>query len=107
MADNDAKVRRILHFRFSVPAADPAQVVAMMKALAPFYEMFGGMRVRLLQNADDPSKFIQVIDYETPEAMEANRQQIASDPRVQGYLQAWRAMVPGAVELDVYRDVTG
>jgi hypothetical protein len=107
MAEKGAKVRRLLHFKFSVPAADPAQVVTMMKALAPFYEMFGGMRVRLLQNADDPTKFIQVLDYETPESMEANRQQIASDPRVQGYLQAWRAMVPGGIEMDVYCDVTG
>ena len=26
---------------------------------------------------------------------------------VQAYLQAWRAMVPGAVEIDVYREVEG
>ena len=106
MADNDPKVRRILHLRFTLPAADPAQVAAMMKAMAPFYEMFGGMRVRLLQNADDPAKFVQVIDYEMSESLEANRQQMASDPRVQSYVQAWRAMVAGAVELDVYKDVS-
>ena len=34
-----------------------------------------------------------------------NRQRVASDPRVQAYLQAWRMMVPGAVEIDVYQEV--
>ena len=50
-------------------------------------------------------KFIQVIDYEAPEAVERGRQQIASDQRVQAYLQAWRALLPGAVEVDVYREL--
>jgi hypothetical protein len=45
------------------------------------------------------------VDYEAPEAMEMNRQQLASDPRVQAYLQAWRAMFPGGIEIDVYREM--
>ena len=68
---------------------------------------FGGAKVRFLQNTDDPSRFIQVVEYEMPESVETNRQRIASDPRVQAYLTAWRTMVPGAVEIDVYRDVEG
>jgi hypothetical protein len=34
-----------------------------------------------------------------------NRQSIASDMRMQTYLQAWRAMLPGALEIDVYQEV--
>jgi hypothetical protein len=37
--------------------------------------------------------------------MEMNRQKIAGDPRVQAYLQAWRAMFPGAIEIEVYKEV--
>jgi hypothetical protein len=37
--------------------------------------------------------------------METNRQRIASDPRLQTYLQAWRAMLPGGIEIDVFKDV--
>ena len=33
-----------------------------------------------------------MIDYETPEHFELNRQSIASDMRMQTYLQAWRAV---------------
>lgn len=105
MAEDEGKVRRILHFRFTLTAADPAQILALMKASAPMYAMFGNAQMRLLQNVDDPGRFIQVIEYEAPAAMEVNRQRIASDPRVQGYLQAWRSMMPGAVEVDVYQEV--
>jgi uncharacterized protein YbaA (DUF1428 family) len=105
MAEGASKVVRTLHLKFTVPAADPAQLSAMIKSAKPFYEFFGTMRVRLLQNVDDPTRFIQVIDYETDEAAETNRQRIASDPRLQGFIQAWRVMLPGAVEIDVYQEV--
>ncbi len=77
----------------------------MMKAAAPFYQMFGKAHFRLLRNADDATRFIQVIEYETPESFEMNRQSIASDARFQVYLQGWRAMLPGALEIDVYEEI--
>ena len=105
MATTERKVRRTLHFRFTMPSADPAQLLQFVNASKPFYEMMGGTEVRLIQNVDDPGKFIQVIEYETPESLETNRQRVASDPRLQTYLQAWRAMLPGGVEMDVFKDV--
>ena len=105
MAAGESKVIRTLHLRFTMPAADPAQLSALIKSAKPFYEFFGTTRVRLMQNVDDPSRFIQVIDYEADEALELNRQRIASDLRLQGFIQAWRAMLPGAVEVDVYQEV--
>jgi hypothetical protein len=75
----------------------------MLNAAMPYLRLFGGTSVRLLQNVDDPSRFIQEIEYEAAEAIETNRQRIASDPKLQMYLQAWRSL--GATEIDVYRDV--
>ena len=103
MAKNDKTIRRTLHFKFTLSGASE-QMIAMMKSAAPLYQMFGDAEVRLLQNVDDPSRFLQEIEYRAPEAMELNRQQLASDPRVQAYLQAWRAMFPGAIEIDVYKE---
>jgi hypothetical protein len=105
MANAERKVRRTLHFRYTMPSADPSQILAFVNASKPFYEMLGGTEVRLLQNVDDPGKFIQVIEYETPESMEMNRSRIAGDMRLQTYLQAWRAMLPGGIEIDVFKDV--
>ena len=65
----------------------------------------GGKQVRLLQNVDNPSQFVQIIDYEVHESLETSRQQIAGDPRLQAFLQAWRQMFPGTVEVDVFREV--
>jgi hypothetical protein len=106
MANEEAaKVRRTLQLRFTLPTADSGQLAAMIKAAAPFYQMFGKAEVRLLQNVDDPAKFVQIIDYEAVEDWELNRQRIASDPRMQVYLQTWRTMFPGALEIDVFQEV--
>ena len=99
------KVRRTLQLRFTLPAANSEQMAAMIKAAVPFYQMFGNAQVRLLQNVDDPTKFIQEIEYEAQEEWEFSRQRIAGDVRMQTYLQAWRTMLPGAPEIDVYQEV--
>jgi hypothetical protein len=104
-ANTERKVRRTLHLRFTMPSADPTQLLSFVNASKPFYEMFGGTEIRLIQNVDDPGKFIQVIEYQTPESMELNRARIAGDMRLQTYLQAWRMVLPGGVEIDVYKDV--
>jgi hypothetical protein len=103
--DEQPKVRRTLQLRFTLPSADSPQLVAMIKAAAPFYQMFGKAEVRLLQNVDDPAKFVQIIEYEAREDWELSRQRIAGDPRMQVYLQTWRTMFPGALEIDVYQEV--
>ena len=105
MSNDDGKVRRTLQLRFTLPTADSAQLVAMIKAAAPFYQMFGKADIRLLQNVDDPAKFVQIIEYEADEGWELNRQRVASDARMQAYLMTWRTMFPGAMEIDVYQEV--
>jgi hypothetical protein len=104
MAKKSQTVRRTLQFKFTLPAADSAQLASFVKSAAPFYQAFGGGRIRLLQNVDDPARFIHEIEYETHEVIELNRQRVAGDPRVQAYLQTWRALLPGSIEIDVYRE---
>src|SRR5258707_7576989 len=103
--DSERKISRLLQLRFTLPTADPTQFAALIKATAPYYELFGGKQVRLLQNVDNPSQFIQLVDYEIHQSFETSRQQIAGDPRLQAFLQAWRQMFPGSVEVDVFREV--
>ena len=106
MSDDDPKkIRRTLQFRFTLPTAESAHLIAMIKAAAPFYQMFGNAEVRLLQNVDDPAKLIQVIEYEAREDWELSRQRIASDPRMQAFLATWRSMFPGALEIDVFQEI--
>ena len=104
--DNGKTIRRVLQLRFTLPTTEPTQFLAFIRAAEPYYELFGGKEVRLLQNVDQPSQFIQIVDYEVHESLETNRQQLAGDPRLQAFLQGWRAMFPGTVEVDVFREVS-
>jgi hypothetical protein len=105
MSNEDAKIRRTLHLRFTMPTADTSHFVAMIKAAAPFYQMFGKAQVRLLQDVDDPAKFIQEIEYEAHEDWEMSRKRLAGDLRMQTFLQTWRTMFPGALEVEVFQEV--
>jgi hypothetical protein len=105
MANESQMVQRTLQFKFTLPTADASTLITLLKAARPFHEAFGGKRFRLLQNVDDPARYVHEIDYEIHEAIEFNRQRFASDPRVQVTLQSWRAMLGGSVEIDVYRAV--
>jgi hypothetical protein len=104
--DDVPKVKRVLHLKMRSPTPDASQLLAFLKAAIPFYRGIAGGRVRLFRNVDDPTQFIQVVEYETPESFELNRQRIAGDPRLRAYLEGWRTMFPGALEMDVFEDVT-
>ena len=103
MTSDAPKAKRVLHVKLRAPSPDMGSVaVSMMKSAIPFYEAFGEARVRVLRSVDDPSAFLQVIEYQTDAAFELNRQKLSSDP----LLQSWRALFAGVIEIDVYEDVT-
>ncbi len=107
MSNDAAKAYRILHVKIRTPSPDAAKLVAsMMKNAAPMYRAFGDVRIRLLRNVDDQTRFLQVIEYQAEQIVEQSRQKLASDPITQNIVQAWRALFPGAIEVDVYEDVT-
>ncbi len=107
MANDGSKAKRILHIKIRTLSADAtALLTTMMKNALPLYKTFGDAKVHLLRNADDQTQFLQVIEYETDRTLELNRQKLASDPMIHNYLQAWRTLFPGAIEVDVYEDVT-
>lgn len=106
MADEVAKVRRTLLLRLKAPTGDAAKVLgSMMRNTAAMYNAFGDAKVRLLRNADDQTQFLQIIEFQADQAVERSRQKMASDPTMQSFLQAWRAMFPGAADAEVYEDV--
>jgi hypothetical protein len=105
MATTSTNVTRILHVKFRAPTADTTQLLPMMQAALPMLEAMG-TRVRLLRNADDPAQFVQIVEYQMDPTLEASRQKVASDPMIRNYVQVWRTVFPGPVEMDVYEDVT-
>ena len=106
MAEPENNVRRVLQIKARA-LGDPAQVLALIRSAAPFYQALGGTRFSVLQNVDDPAQLLIEIEYEAHTALELNRQKLASDPMVRTFLQGWRAMLAGSADIDVYEDVTG
>ena len=51
----EKKVGRTLQLKFTLPTAEPDRLMALIKAAKPYYELFGGKQVRLLQNVDHPA----------------------------------------------------
>src|SRR5262245_21739899 len=107
MAADPKKVKRILVVKIKMPGPDAIKSLSMMmKTVLTFYQAFGDAKMRLLRNVDAPNELIQVIEYQMEHAVELNRQRLASDPAMRNFVQAWRTMFPGAVEVDIYEDVT-
>src|SRR5262249_58124080 len=79
--DSETKVTRTLHLKFTLPTADPTQLLTFIKATAPYYELFGGRQVRLLQNVDSPSQFVQILDYDVNPSLATSPHQFPTDPR--------------------------
>ena len=104
MADAET-TKRVLQIKARA-LGEPAQVLALIRSAAPFYQALGGTRFRVLQNVDDPAQLLIEIEYEAHAALELNRQKLASDPMVRTFLQGWRAILAGNADMDVYQDVT-
>ena len=105
MADAET-IKRVLQIKARA-LGDPAQVLALIRGAAPFYQALGGTQFRVLQNVDDPAQLVIEIEYEAHAALELNRQKLASDPMVRTFLQGWRTILAGNADMDVYQDVTG
>ena len=63
MSSESQTVRRTVQFKFTLPTANSTHLASLLKAAGPFYEAFGGRRVRLLQNVDDPARFVHGQDH--------------------------------------------
>ena len=105
MADDDKGIRRVLQIRARA-MGEPAQVLALIRSAAPFYQALGGAGFRVLQNVDDPAQIVVEIEYEANAAIEVSRQKLASDPMVRTFLQGWRMVLAGNADMEVFQDVT-
>jgi hypothetical protein len=97
---------RFIHLRITSRCDDPAALFAFLRQAIPFYEALTGIRIRLLRSVDDPSRFIEVVEYETQAVYEADQVRVSSDPAMRSYLSSWRALLQNGVEVETYEEVT-
>ena len=91
-----------LHLRVRVAPENRAAFDAFLREAIPFYESPGGIRIRLLEDRTDPTRLIEVVEYDSREAYERDQKRVESDPRMKVYLERWRALLEGPPVVEVY-----
>jgi quinol monooxygenase YgiN len=91
-----------LHLRIKVKPEQREALLAFLCEARPFYEQPGGITMRLLENRSDPNAFIEVFEYESVAAYEADDRRVREDPQQRAYIERWRSLLDGPPVVEVY-----
>lgn len=94
-----------VHLRICIEPARTDELRSFLAEAIPFYESPGGIRVRLLGDADAPHRFIEVVDYATEDAYLKDEERVRSDPTMAQYLARWRALLAEPPTVETYRNI--
>jgi len=98
-------MRVLLHLRFHVQAGRREDFLGFLRDAVPFYEEPGGIRIGLLQDAADPDRFVEVVEYADEETYRRDQARVEADPAMQGYLSRWRELLVLPLEMEVLHDL--
>lgn len=96
----------VLHLRLTVLPGRREELVAFLRDAVRFYEAPGGIRIRLLQDATDPDRFIEVVEYRDTPTYLRDQERVEGDPEMRAYLERWRKLLRFPVQVETYHDVT-
>ena len=95
-----------LYLRIQVSEQRQSELLDFLRDAVPYYEAPGGTQVRFLQSRDHPDRFMEVIEYDSPESFDQDQQRVVSDTEMPRYLERWRALLDAAAEVEPYYDLT-
>jgi hypothetical protein len=90
--------------RFAVTAERHDALRSFLARAIPFYEQPGGIRVRLLQCADAPDEFVEMVEYRDEDAYERDQVRVREDPTMRSLLAEWRELHAGPLRVELYRE---
>ena len=95
-----------LHLRIRVHPGGEGRdaLLTFLRDAVPFYESPGGIRVRLIEDHDDPDRFIEIVEYNTERAYLDDQHRVEHDPEMKGYLARWRGLLAEPPCVEVYRE---
>jgi hypothetical protein len=96
---------KVLCLRLRIKDTEEALLSFLKKAI-PFYEAIEGIRIRILRNTNDPSRFIEIVEYATDDAFESDQRRVAEDRQMKTLLAEWHALLADAVEVEIFEDLT-
>jgi quinol monooxygenase YgiN len=95
-----------LLLRIRVAPENRARVIEFLRQARPYYEAPGGIHMRLLEDNEDENALIELIEYETLQAYEADEKRVITDPQMKAYLQTWRSLLAEPPKVEIYMDVS-
>ncbi|HVP73167.1 MAG TPA: antibiotic biosynthesis monooxygenase [Phycisphaerales bacterium] len=96
----------VLHLRVHVSPEKREELLTFLRSARDYYEQPGGIRMRLLQDAEDENALIEVFEYDSVEAYQSDEQRVASDPMMKAVLNKWRTFIEGKPTVEVCLDLT-
>ena len=64
-----------------------------LREATPFYESPGGIEVRLLQDVNDPDRFIELVLYDDEATYMRDQHRVEHDPTMRQFLARWRDLL--------------
>jgi quinol monooxygenase YgiN len=96
----------VLHLHIRVLPENRGALLGFLQQARAFYEQPGGIRMKLLQDNEDLNSFVEVFEYETIEAYQADEQRVMHDPVMKAFLTTWRGLLAGPPSVQVYADAS-
>ncbi len=93
-----------IHLRIRVADDRQAELHAFLREAVPFYESPGGIRVRLLSDDSDLTRFVELVEYIDEAAYRADDERVRSDPTMADFLARWRSLLAEPPVVEVYRE---
>ncbi len=99
--------RVFIHLRIRAAPGQRAALLAFLREATPLYERPGGIRMHLLESADDPDRFLEIVEYADGAVYARDQERVRTDPELVATLTRWRTLLAGAVEVETWIDRSG
>jgi hypothetical protein len=92
-----------LHLRIRIQ--NRSKLIDFLRRALKFYEK-DGIKIRLLQDWEDPNTFLEIVEYRDRPSYEEDQHRVESDPEMKVYLQNWHELLASPLIVETYYDVT-
>ncbi len=93
---------RYVHLRIKVDPVNREAFFTFLREAIPFYERDGETRMSLIEDANEPNTFIEVVEYLTEAAFVRGEEAVRNDAETLEYLARWRALLAGPPVVEEY-----
>ncbi len=104
---SDEAGRVFIHLRIRAAPGQRPALLSFLRGATPLYERPGGIRMHLLESADDPDRFVEIVEYADGATFARDQERVHGDPELVATLARWRTLLSGAVEVETWIERDG